>query len=90
MDNKILIERLRGIPELKLNKHVSSEKLNGECITRNPNSRRKNVIGDINPTGNSFLLYKNGEWHPNKKLGILTLEEAIIWIEKDIENISKK
>ena len=89
MDNKILMERLDKLPGIKLNKHLKNELFNGECITRKPHHRRKNVIGDINPSGTSFILYQNGEWKSKNKLGINTIEEAIDWIKKDIELLSK-
>jgi hypothetical protein len=89
MDNKILLERLAKMPEIKLNKHNKSDLINGECITRKPFHRRKNVIGDINPNGSSFVLYKDGKWVSRNKLGIQTIEEAIEWIKKDIEFLSK-
>lgn len=89
IDNNVLLERLSKIPELKLNKHQKSELINGECITRNPTNRRKNVIGDINPTGIHFLLYKDCQWISRSKLGINTIEENIDWIKKDIAILSK-
>lgn len=89
IDNKVLLERLAKIPQLKLNKHQKSNLVNGECITRNPKSRRKNVIGDISPNGSSFILYKSGGWVSRSKLGIRTIEETIAWVIKDIEDLSK-
>ncbi|MUK87768.1 hypothetical protein GMD78_05045 [Ornithinibacillus sp. L9] len=86
MENKILLERLADIPQIILNKHLKSERINGECITRNPKSRRKNVIGDINPEGSYFRLYKDGEWISKNKLSINTIEEAIEWIKKVNDN----
>lgn len=77
MDNKILLEQLAKIPEIRLNKHPSSELINAECITRKPYTKRKNVVGDINPTGSSFSLYTNGKWTSRNKLGIKTISEAI-------------
>lgn len=77
MDNKILLEQLAKLPEIRLNRHEKNELFNGECMTRRPGSRRKNVIGDINPTGSSFILYKDGEWISKNKLGIKTVDEAI-------------
>lgn len=89
IDNKVLLERLSKIPQLKLNKHQKSELVNGECVTKNPTNRRKNVIGDINPNGSSFILYKEGKWTSRSKIGIKTIEETIAWIKKDIEILSK-
>jgi hypothetical protein len=89
MDNKILLEKLAQLPGIQLNKHDKNEMFNGECTTRRPHHRRKNVIGDIWPTGSSFILYKDGEWVSKNKLGITTVDEAIEWIKKDIENLSK-
>ncbi|WP_335511119.1 hypothetical protein [Bacillus sp. JJ722] len=45
---------------------------NGENITRNRKSKRMNVIGDIRPNGTACLLYKDGGWHANRKLGLFT------------------
>lgn len=89
MDNKILLERLEKLPGLKLNKHTNSELINGECVTRKPSHRHRNVIGDINPTGSSFILYYNGKWTSKNNLGIRTMEEAIDWVQKDIDRLSK-
>lgn len=90
MDNKILLEKLAQIPGVKLNKHLKNEMFNGECITRNPKHRRINVVGDIRPTGSSFILYSNGKWVSRNKLGIRTVDEAIEWIKKDIEWLSER
>lgn len=89
MDNKILLDKLAQLPALKLNKHVKSEKINGECITRNKKSRRKNVIGDINPNGSSFILYHDGKWVSKNRLGLQTVEETITWVKRDIERLSR-
>lgn len=89
MDNKILIEHLARMPEIKLNKHPKNELYNGECISRKHHTRRKNVIGDINPSGTNFILYKDGRWVSKNKLGIKTIEETIAWIKGDIELLSK-
>lgn len=78
IDNKILLEKLSMIPELKLNKHQKNDLFNGECITRKPTSRRKNLIGDINPNGSSFILYNDGKWISRNTLGINTID----WIKK--------
>ena len=50
MDNKILLEHLRKLPEIKLNE-ISHGLINAECITRTSSSRRKNIVGNINPNG---------------------------------------
>ncbi|NMD72626.1 hypothetical protein HHO41_20520 [Bacillus sp. DNRA2] len=89
MENNILLEQLAKIPEIKLNKHPNSDWINGECITRKPHQWRKNVVGDINPTGNSFKLYKDGKWASKNTRGIKTVEEAIEWIKDDIKRLSK-
>ncbi|MGM0920411.1 MAG: hypothetical protein ACQEWW_04150 [Bacillota bacterium] len=89
MENEILLKRLAEIKGLRLNKHNKSERFNGECITKKTHHRRKNVIGDISPTGRSFILYHNGEWISKNKLGIQTVEEAIDWVKRDIEFLSK-
>ncbi|MEH7073827.1 hypothetical protein [Neobacillus drentensis] len=89
MENKNLLEKLAEIPGLRLNKHDKNDLYNGECITRKPNHRRKNVVGEIIPTGSSFILYADGKWVSKNKLGIKTTDEAIAWIKKDIEYHSK-
>ena len=89
MDNNILLEQLAKIPEIKLNKHPSSDWINGECITRKQHHRRVNVVGDINPSGNSFKLYKDGKWASKNAWGIKTVEEAIEWIKADIKKLSE-
>jgi hypothetical protein len=87
MDNKILLEHLRKIPEIKLNE-ISSGLINAECITRISSSRRKNVVGNINPNGSSFILYNNGEWLPWKKLELNTIDEIIAYVKNDIKKLS--
>jgi hypothetical protein len=89
MENKILLEKLAELPGIQLNKHDKNELYNGECITRKPNQRRKNVVGDIRPTGTSFILYTEGKWVSKNELGIRTVDEAIEWIKKDIEILSR-
>ncbi|MGP1909742.1 hypothetical protein ACTSEZ_16355 [Metabacillus sp. JX24] len=89
MENKILLEKLKLMPELRLNKHQKSDLINGECVTRSSKQRRRNVVGDINPNGRSFLLYKDGKWRSKNKLGIKTIDQAIEHIRKDIEHLSK-
>lgn len=89
LNNKILIETLKTITEVQLNKHKKSDLLNGECLTRQPHHRRMNVIGDISPQGTYFRLYKDGAWASRNKLGIKTLEQAIEHIRKDIEYLSR-
>jgi hypothetical protein len=54
MDNKILLEHLRILPEIKLNE-ISHKLINAECITRTSSSWRKNVVGNINP--NDVVLF---------------------------------
>ncbi|OCA86000.1 hypothetical protein A8F94_14235 [Bacillus sp. FJAT-27225] len=87
MDNKILLEKLSQLKGIRLVKHPNSELINGECITRK-RGRRKNVIGNINPNGTSFILYSKGKWTSKNELGIKSVEEAIIWLKKDIELLS--
>ncbi|PLR98527.1 hypothetical protein [Bacillus sp. T33-2] len=89
MDNKIFLEKLVEIQGLKIHKHPKNDLYNGECVTRQPHHRRQNVVGDISPTGSSFILYADGKWVSKNKLGIRTVDEAIEWIKKDIEFLSK-
>ncbi|MGG4490925.1 hypothetical protein [Metabacillus idriensis] len=89
LNNKILIETLKTITELQLNKHKKSDLFNAECLTRQPHQRRKNVIGDICPNGTYFTLYKNGSWTSRNKLGIKTIEQAIKHIKMDIDFLSR-
>jgi hypothetical protein len=89
MDNRILLEHLKKIPELKIIKHAKNDLYNGQCLTRKQHHRRFNVIGDINPSGSSFILFSNGKWTSKNKLGIKTVEQAIEWVKKDIEYLSK-
>jgi hypothetical protein len=89
MDNQVVLNALAKIPELKINKHNKNELYNAECITRKPHHRRKNIVGDIRPSGSSFILYSNGDWVSRNKLGITTLEELLEWVRKDIEYLSR-
>ncbi|MDR0139212.1 hypothetical protein RFW18_15775 [Metabacillus idriensis] len=89
LNNKILIETLKTITELQLNKHKKSDLFNAECLTRQAHHRRKNVIGDIRPNGSYFTLYKNGAWTSRNKLGIYTIEQAMKHIKLDIEFLSR-
>lgn len=89
MDNQIVLKALEKISELKLNKHDKNEMYNAECVTRNRSHRRKNIVGDIRPTGSTFILYSNGEWVSRKKLGINTVDQLLEWVKKDIENLSR-
>lgn len=89
MDNRILLAKLAEIPEIRLNKHNKNELFNAECTTRKPQHRRKNVVGDINPTGSSYILYSNGKWVSKNQLGIKTVDEAIEWVKRDIEFLSR-
>jgi hypothetical protein len=89
MDNQVVLNALSKIPELKINKHDKSELYNAECITRKPHHRRKNIVGDINPNGSSFILYNKGEWVSRNLIGIKTLEELLVWVGKDIEYLSR-
>lgn len=89
MDNKILLQKLLELPEIRINKHNKNELYNAECITRKPHHYRKNVVGNIRPTGRSFILYSNGDWISKNELGIKTIDEAMEWIKKDIEFLSR-
>lgn len=88
MDNQIVLSALAKIPELKINK-IKNNLYNAECITRNPNQSRKNVVGNIRENGTSFILYSNGEWVSRTQLGIQTLDQLLEWVRKDIENLSR-
>ena len=90
MDNSLLLEQLKKIDGLQLNPHKKSDLVNGECTIRNSSSRRKNVIGDINPNGRSFSLYKDGRWQSRKRLGIQTTDQVIDWVLKDMEHLKSK
>ncbi|WEG11142.1 hypothetical protein PU629_13280 [Pullulanibacillus sp. KACC 23026] len=70
MDNQIVLNALKKIPELQINRHKKNELYNAACLSRKPHHRRKNRVGDINPNGISFILYNNGLWVSRKKLGI--------------------
>lgn len=87
--NAVLLETLKTIPGLQLNKHVKSNMQNGECVTRKPHHRRKNVIGDISSKGTYFTLYKNGAWTSRNKLGITTIEQVIKHVKSDIAFLSR-
>lgn len=89
MDNEILLRKLSEMTQIRLNKHPKSELINAECISKKSHHRRRNVVGDINPSGRSFSLYQNGKWISKNKLGIKTVDEAIVWIKRDIEFLSK-
>jgi len=90
MDNSLLLEQLKKIEGLQLNPHKKNDLVNGECTSRNSSSRRKNVIGDINPNGRSFRLYKDGRWQSGKRLGIQTTNQVIDWVLKDMEHLKSK
>lgn len=87
MDNKILLEHLRKLPEIKINE-ISHGLINAECITRTSSSWRNNVVGNINPNGSSFILYNKGEWLPWKKLELNTIDEIIAYVKNDIKKLS--
>lgn len=42
--NKILLERLADIREVKINKHPKNEMYNVECLVRNPSSRMLGIV----------------------------------------------
>ncbi|KGR90174.1 hypothetical protein CD30_13055 [Ureibacillus massiliensis 4400831 = CIP 108448 = CCUG 49529] len=89
MDNQTVLSALSKIPELRINRHEKNELYNVECITRNPHHRRKNIVGDINPGGRSFILYNNGKWVSKNKLGIQNLDQLLEWVKKDIDHLSR-
>ena len=89
MDNKMVLSALANIPEIKIIRHQKNELYNAECITRKPNHRRKNIVGDINPNGRSFILYNNRQWVSKNKIGIQSIEQLLEWVKKDIDFLSR-